>query len=526
MSITYVDRVEAATEETKGLVDRAGSAAQEGIDAIKKRLTIDFGKGLGLSFLQGLSFGWGDEGIAALSALAGADYEKVRDKIRSDLSQFRDQEAAISYGTEIATAFLTPGGIAKLLGTVGKPIARAMFGGGVYGAGTAEEVEDVPLQSSVGAILAGGGEAMAPVASRTAQALREAGVRVTPGQMFPAFKRAEEALTSVPIMGGGVRSAQRRAMGDFPAMMYNRALKPLGITVPKTMEPRQAARFARSAFRKKYDEILNDVEINFTDDVLDELRGAVAAAKKNLGEARKAEAIDIENEVIDEVLGRVDGEALSGRSLKEIQSILGQKMTQATKQNEMRVADAYGQVDEALMRVFAKNAPQKSKQLQALDKAYSNYIPIRKAAAASDESAFTPAKALQAVRTEERKLGATGQGRLMSGEARMQRPAEIAKSVIGPTLADSGTAGREAMRGLVLGGGGALVGAPFGMSPEGAGAALGLGLLGRGVYTPLGEAALRKVVIPGVSAGLRSRATSGLLAEQIAPSTQDLLFGP
>ena len=40
MSITYVDRVEAATEETKGLVSRAESAAQEGIDAIKKRLTL------------------------------------------------------------------------------------------------------------------------------------------------------------------------------------------------------------------------------------------------------------------------------------------------------------------------------------------------------------------------------------------------------------------------------------------------------------------------------------------------------
>ena len=525
MSITYVDRIEAATEETEGLVDRAGSAAQQGIDAIKKRLTLDFGKGLGLSFLQGLSFGWGDEGLAALATLGGADYEKVRNKIRSDLNKFRDQEAAVAYGTEIGAALLTPGGVAKIIGTVGRPVARAMFGGATYGAGTAEEAEDIPLQAGIGATIGAGGEALSPVASKAAQALKEAGVRVTPGQMFPALKRAEEAMTSIPFMGAGVRAAQQRAVADFPAMMYNRALKPLGITIPKAMEPRAAARRARAEFRKQYDEILSDVEIDFTDDVLDDLRDAVTSAKKGLGEARKAEALDLEAEVIDEILGRLDNDKLSGEALKEVQSILGQKTTQATKQNELRVADAYSQVDEALMGVFTKYAPQKSKKLTALDKAYSNYIPLRRAAAAAPEAAFSPAQALSAVRAEERKLGATGQGRLMAGEARMQRPAEIAKSVIGSTLPDSGTASREAMRGLVLGGGGALIGAPFGMSPEGAGAALGLGLAGRGVYTPLGEAALRRVLIPGVGAGLRSGATAGLLAEQIAPSAQDLLFG-
>ena len=55
---------------------------------------------------------------------------------------------------------------------------------------------------------------------------------------------------------------------------------------------------------------------------------------------------------------------------------------------------------------------------------------------------------------------------------------------------------------------------------------LGLGVLGRGMYTPLGQKALRRAIIPGASGTLRSPATAGLLGGQIAPSVQETLLGP
>ena len=133
---------------------------------------------------------------------------------------------------------------------------------------------------------------------------------------------------------------------------------------------------------------------------------------------------------------------------------------------------------------------------------------------------------MRAVRAEERKLGATGMGRLERGEARLQRPIEAAQQVIGSAVPDSGTAGRLMAGGMLMGGGGALAGAPVGMSPEGALGMLGLGVLGRGMYTPLGQKALRRAIIPGASGTLRSPATAGLLGGQIAPSVQETLLGP
>lgn len=530
--IEYLDRVEAATEE--GLTGVAGSASRAAIEAIKKRLTLDFGYGLGLALLQGMSFGWGDEAIAGLAALAGGDYEKVRDKMRADLDKFRSEDAAIAYGAEIAAALLTPGGVAKVVGGGLSPLARAVAGGAIYGAGTAEEAEDVPLQAAVGGLIGAGGEALAPTASAAARALRQAGVRVTPGQLYPAMKRAEEALTSVPFLGGGIRSMQRTAVQDFPAMMYNRALKPIGVTLKGPLTPRAAGIKAQAEFRKRYDQILGGVEIDFTDEVLFEINEALLKAKRNLGEARRAEAIDLEAEVLDEVIGRLKDDRLSGDALKEIQSLLGKRVTQAVKQNEFRVADAYGEVDEALMSIFTKYAPQKSKELAALDKAYANFIPLRRAAAAADEGAFTPAQALQAVRAEERKLGATGAGRLLAGEARMQRPAEIAKQVIGGNLPDSGTASRLFGGLALMGGAGALTGSLADVSPEGAIGGVGLGLLGRGVYGRIPYSgrlpramptSLIEAVMPVARGTLRSPATAGLLAEQLAPTTQSVLFG-
>ena len=145
-----------AGEMTEGVLASAGRGA---INQVTSRLNADFASGIGRSVLQGMTFGFGDEIEAGLRSLGGEEYSIIRDKIRADMDEFRDEETAFAYGTEIASALLTPGGVIKVLSMAPKAakaaasllpsaakgrLAQATLGGAAYGAGTAPEMEAVP----------------------------------------------------------------------------------------------------------------------------------------------------------------------------------------------------------------------------------------------------------------------------------------------------------------------------------------------------------------------------------------------
>jgi len=487
-----------------------------------ERFTPEYFAGLGRSAAQGISFGTADEIEAFVRSLVGEEtYKQKRDKIRAGLEKFRSDFPVEAYGTEIAASIPSGVGLARTLARLGVKGAmkQAGAGGAAYGAGAAEEMADVPTSAAIGGALGVGGEALAPVVSRQAQALGKK-IPLTVGQYFPGMKRAEEALTSMPFIGGGIRAQQERGMKAFPVFMYNRALKPLGVELPKNTPPRLAFSKARAIFDQKYKQALSGVEIDASDKFLDELSGIVASAKQNFGEVGRKEAIDFEETVIKQVLGRVKNGKLSGEAIQDIQKTIGLEATKYQKSSEpinQKVYDALTELDVSMMDLIAKYSPANKDLLQRTNKAYSQFVPLRAAQAKATEGVFTPAQAMAAVRAEERKAGAAGLGRLAAGEGRMQKPIEMAQRIIGPSLPDSGTAGRLLTGAALYGGGGALVGAPSNMSPEGAMLGLAGGMLGRGATTRGGQAFLKRAAIPTTAAGLRAPATSGLLAQQVGP---------
>jgi len=487
-----------------------------------ERFTPEYFAGLGRSAAQGITFGTADEIEGFVRSLLGEKtYKQERDKIRAGLEKFRSDFPVEAYGTEIAASIPTMGGAAAGLARLGVrgAMKQAGAGGAAYGAGAAEEMEDVPVSAALGGALGVGGEALAPVVSRQAQALGKK-IPLTVGQYFPGLKRAEEALTSMPFIGGGIRAQQERGMKAFPVFMYNRALKPLGVELPKNTPPRLAFSKARDIFNQKYKQALSGVEIDASDKFLDELSGIVSSAKQNFGEVGRKEATDFENTVIKEVLGRVKNGKLSGEAIQDIQKTIGLEATKYQKSSEpinQKVFDALTELDVNMMDLIAKYSPANKELLQKTNKAYSQFVPLRAAQAKAMEGVFTPAQAMSAVRAEERKAGAAGLGRLAAGEGRMQKPIEMAQNIIGKSLPDSGTAGRLLTGAALYGGGGALVGAPGDMSPEGAILGLAGGMLGRGATTRGGQAFLKRAAIPATAATLRAPATSGLLSQQVGP---------
>lgn len=486
------------------------------------RFTPEYFAGLGRSAAQGITFGTADELEAFFRSLVGEEtYKQKRDKIRSGLEQFRSDFPVEAYGTEIAASIPSGVGLAANLGRMGvrSVLAKAGAGGAAYGAGAAEEIEDVPVDAAVGAALGLGGEALAPVVSRQAKALGKK-IPLTVGQYFPGMKRAEEALTSVPFIGGGIRAQQERGMQAFPVFMYNRALRPLGVELPKNTSPRTAFNKARSIFNKKYEEALDGVEIDVSDELLGDLAKIVSAAKEEVGAAGVEKGADFENMVIRQVLGRARDGKLSGEAIQDIQKKIGaeaMRFGKSTDPIDDKIATAYSDLDVGLMDLIAQYSPAKKELLQKTNKAYSQFVPLRAAAAKGFESMFTPAQAMAAVRAEERKAGAAGFGRLAAGEARMQKPIELAQRIIGPSLPDSGTAGRLLTGAALYGGTGALIGAPSGESAGGAFLGLAGGMLGRGATTRPGQYALKRAIVPSTAATLRAPATAGLLAQEVGP---------
>ncbi|TDG13973.1 hypothetical protein E2F43_10795 [Seongchinamella unica] len=155
-------------------------------------------KGQALARLQGATFGIGDEVLGAEAALlsyVGDDYDddmsfidrykNERDLIRADMEAFQQEHPVISTGSELFGAMGGPGkGLDKFVRggqTLLSKGARLAFGGAaegaLAGAGYADELEDVPVDASEGAVtgalaapvmatgLGIAGKALSPVAS-------------------------------------------------------------------------------------------------------------------------------------------------------------------------------------------------------------------------------------------------------------------------------------------------------------------------------------------------------------------------
>ena len=487
---------------------------------------------------QGVTFGSADEMEAAVRAALGeGGYTELRDQIRANLDQFRDENTALAFGLEIGASMLTPvgavAGATRLAPAVGRtmaqtlrtqPIRTAARGGLAYGVGTAEEIEDIPLQAGLGALIGAGAGAVIPVISRRAEALRKAGLPITIGQLYPGLKRGEEALTSVPIMGGQIVKATEASIEAFPALVYNRALRPLGVKINPKASPRAAFQQAEKSFRKAYDDALKGVEVTVDEPFVGALARVSDDAAEALGETGATQLKDFNAIIKSQVMGRVKDGKMNADDLKAVQSFLGKKSTTLRKRgnpSDIEYADALDDLDITLMDAFTRASPKKATLLRKANRAYSRYVPLRRAAAAAGEAAFTPAKLVQTIRAEEAKRGAAGLGRLAAGRGTMQPIAEIGQDVLGRQLADSGTAGRLEMSrllrtglsGVGLGAGGLGVGT--GAVGLGELAAIGgAGLLGAGAYTPLGQGALR-LAVPGVTTALRTPAIPGLISEQM-----------
>jgi hypothetical protein len=292
---------------------------------------------------------------------------------------------------------------------------------------------------------------VAPQVSAAARKLYEAGVNLTPGQALGGgfgkyiARPIEEALQSVPLVGGAISYSRGKGIEEFNKAAYKEVLAPINGKAPD-VTGREGVAAVKQQISDKYDELLPKLKFQLTPELnmtLKEISDNAKNIPHNLGESFDRN--------IRELIGkRMDGKGnITGEKIKSIESDLAEKAKMyknSTSGSEKELGDAYEQALIGVRKTIADINPQHAKELANINKAWANFVRVRKAGSgANTQDVFTPAQMAAAVRAEDKSIG---KGQTATGRAPMQELSDAGASVLPAQLPNSGTVNR----GLVAGG--------------------------------------------------------------------------
>jgi hypothetical protein len=108
----------------------------------------------------------------------------------------------------------------------------------------------VPVASALASVVR-------PNTSQAARKLMDEGITLTPGQILGGgFHRAEDAATSIPVLGDFIRDAKNRTLADFNRAAYGRALRPIGEDASKLPVGPEGVLAVKSKLGDAYDALL------------------------------------------------------------------------------------------------------------------------------------------------------------------------------------------------------------------------------------------------------------------------------
>jgi hypothetical protein len=374
------------------------------------------------------------------------------------------QDFARTYGTGEGFArtmeqdpFRVAGDVSMLLGG-GSAAARAANYGKVGNA----LAQASAVTNPINALLKPVTSVISPTISPQIQTLMKEGVVPTAGQILGGgYKRAEEALSSVPIIGDFIKGAQGRAMADVNRVAFNRALTPIGEKLPEGMAGREAVQFVSEKLDDAYGKLLPKMTV-----VQDTpFQTAIASLKSMVQSgAIDPKAVSFFNNWMDNnVLNKFQGQnAITGETLKAIQGDLRETVSRlgaSTDADQRLIGQALKEAQDQVRQLVTRSNPQYASELKAIDTGYANFKRVERASAGlgAEEGIFSPAQLQNAVKAMDR---SKDKGQFAQGQALMQDLSESAKTALGNKVPDSGTPYRSMIAALAASGGAGAAGFP------------------------------------------------------------------
>ena len=332
-------------------------------------------------------------------------------------------------------------------------------------------------------VMGGLSRIISPNSSRNADLnlLKKEGVKPTVGQTLGGnWNKAEEKMTSVPIMGDFVNSARGRAQKDFNEAAINRASGKVGVKVEGTGH--DAVKEAADAISVAYTKALDQIKsVKFDDQFAGEVNQLKEIAKKLTPSMRTKFNKELNERVGERFRGT---RSMDGGTYKQVDSELGKiaaRWKGSPDAAQKDFGDAIFELKKSFHQAARRSNPQALKGLDAADEAYANLVRVEGAAKGSKatDGLFTPGRLNTAIGQADDTIRDRGSSH---GTALMQDLGRAGQKVLGNKVPNSFTADRA----LYAGGGlGAGVISP--MIPAGL-------LAGSAAYTAPGQSLLRGLV--------------------------------
>lgn len=427
----------------------------------------------------------------AIQAATGKSAQDASSELAQGIQETRMRDAPLMATGGGKVGYFAGGAATAPLMPATSTVGGAATAGGIIGlTQPAVDWKERGVNTAIGGVAGGAGQAavngiarmVAPKTAPEIKALMAEGVTPTPGQILGgSFKRAEDGLTSVPIIGDAIKGGQRRAAADVNTAAMNRALTPVGEKLPKGLQGREAVDYVGSTLGAKYDALLPKLATQADEPFIQQTNSLRALVQNgNMGEAEAAQFGKI---LQNQVLGKFQGQSsVTGETVKQIDGELGRlsgNYMRDPSADKRQLGEAIGELQNSLRDLMARSNPEYAKELTKINTGYANFKRIQRAAAGvgAEDGIFSPAQLQNAVKAMDR---SKDKGAFARGDALMQDLSDPAKKALGASVPDSGTPYRLATTLGASGGAGAMLGLP---------AALGM-LTAPVAYSRPGQAAL------------------------------------
>lgn len=381
-------------------------------------------------------------------------------------------------------------GFSETEGGLGDRVLGGLFGLGAAGAG------NVAGRGIIGGI----GRAGRGVSDEAVRILNDRGISMTPGQILGQqgflgrrLGSLENAIESVPFIGGNFRDRRLRGVGDYGRAQLQENLSPIGYRPPPGAFSGEMLADAQSAAGNAY-RFLDDRAFQADPQFVDEIAAALSAGRSvpRVGDEFGA----IMDRQISPLMSP-DG-TITGRGFQDALQTLRTSRSDFARDGAMgnMAGDAISDIEAALMGVVQRQAPEVTDDLARANQAYAGLVPIENASigatnAAGGANQFTPAQYGRAAVNNTRRFG--GRSAAARGDipgADLQRAAQ---QVLPSSVPNSGTADR-AMAAMLLPaalGGSGVAASQFTDDPLLAAVLIGLG----GASSQAGQRAIQRALL-------------------------------
>ena len=345
----------------------------------------------------------------------------------------------------------------ELIGTMPAFTAGPFAGGAIASAMVTDERDPLAIAEDalIGGLMSKGGS-MAfgylgnktkPIVDKGIKKLQEMGVETTIGQVSRGtYKRIEDKLTSVPLLGDMINARRNEGLDQFRAGVFDEVLKPLGMRLPDRLRTagNEAYDYVSDTISRGYSSVLPKVTVQ-RDRVFDtELQQLYGGVKNYMGDAQKAKVVM--NVIRQKILPNWTGiNRMSGNTWKTIDADLGTMIRQANP-SDFQYVGALRELQAIMRRNLERSTEgtEYSAMIKGLNNAFAKKVRVRDAVYKSnDQGKFTPQNLMTSVRQN------SGREQFARGDAIMQDVADAGK-MLPSQYGDSGTAGRLLMAGTGL----------------------------------------------------------------------------